>query len=142
MLSKRSACCLVATIAVVGLLCLSSSPAAAQSSGRPTVLQSRHAVSPALRDLVPQPLTHLENEEVAVRQVRPHTPNFKFVDQALQQTQGPLLGSFSGLNFEGIGANGYAPSDDNSAVGKTQVVQWVNVEYEVFDKATGVSLLG
>jgi len=37
---------------------------------------------------------------------------------------------------------GYAPSDDNWAVGKTQVVQWVNVEYEVFDKATGVSLLG
>jgi hypothetical protein len=58
-----------------------------------------------------------------------------------------------GLNFEGVG-NGatnncpsvagttLAPPDTNAAVGDTQVVQWVNVCYAVFDKATGARLLG
>src|SRR5260370_18959394 len=48
-----------------------------------------------------------------------------------------------GLNFEGLGSGfpnyvvNVAPPDTNGAVGKTQYVQWVNLSFAVFDKATG-----
>ena len=31
----------------------------------------------------------------------------------------------------------YWPPDTNAAVGDTQVVEWVNVEYSVYNKSTG-----
>ena len=55
-----------------------------------------------------------------------------------------------GLSFEGLGQGQYgwgshtsvAPPDTNGAVGATQYVQWVNLSFIVFDKATGNKLLG
>src|SRR5437868_10826971 len=52
----------------------------------------------------------------------------------------PLL-NFDGIPFPGVGCN-CAPPDTNGAVGKTQYVQIVNEGYQVFDKATGNSVLG
>ena len=58
------------------------------------------------------------------------------------------VGATVGVNVLGVGVGfqGYtvpdAPTDVNLAVGDTQVVQWVNVSYAVFDKATGASLTG
>ena len=43
--------------------------------------------------------------------------------------------------FPGVGCN-CAPPDTNGAVGLTQYVQIVNEGYQVFDKATGTSVLG
>ncbi|MGB9072068.1 MAG: choice-of-anchor D domain-containing protein [Terriglobales bacterium] len=69
-------------------------------------------------------------------------------DGALQKSFGPLVGATLGLNLLGVG-NGFpgysvpdAPTDVNLAVGDTQVVQWVNVSYAVFDKTTGATLAG
>src|ERR1035441_126652 len=46
----------------------------------------------------------------------------------------------------GVGFLGYtvpdAPTDSNLSVGDTQVVQWNNVSYAVFDKTTGAVLAG
>jgi hypothetical protein len=75
------------------------------------------------------------------------------VDGALQTSQGSLVSASIGLNFEGVGDVGtlscpsivgyyVAPSDVNLAVGDTQVVQWVNVCYAVFDKTTGAVIAG
>ena len=51
-----------------------------------------------------------------------------------------------GLNFAGIPYPGVicscAPPDTNGEVGATQYVQIVNEGYQVFDKATGNSILG
>jgi hypothetical protein len=54
----------------------------------------------------------------------------------------------SGLNFEGLG-NGFpgftvnsAPPDTNGAVGATQVVEWVNTSFEVFNKSNGAAVKG
>jgi hypothetical protein len=66
---------------------------------------------------------------------------------------GPFIGATVGLNFDGVGNNAtnncpsvsraiVAPPDTNAAVGDTQVVQWVNLCYEVFDKATGARIAG
>ncbi|MEO8440258.1 MAG: hypothetical protein ABI540_08565 [Spartobacteria bacterium] len=48
---------------------------------------------------------------------------------------------FDGIAFPGVGCN-CAPPDTNGAVGLTQYVQMVNAGYQVFDKATGDSVLG
>src|SRR6202140_77736 len=69
-------------------------------------------------------------------------------DAALQTSTGNLVSANIGLNLlgVGIGFNGYvvpdAPTDVNLAVGDTQVVQWVNVSYAVFDKASGAVIAG
>ena len=52
----------------------------------------------------------------------------------------PLL-NFDGIPFPGVGCN-CAPPDTNGEVGATQYVQMVNEGYQVFDKATGNSILG
>jgi len=69
-------------------------------------------------------------------------------DGALQTTTGPLVNASIGLNLMGVG-NGFpgysvpdAPPDVNLAVGDTQVLQWVNVSYAVFDKNTGAIIQG
>ena len=83
-----------------------------------------------------------------------------------QQSQGavassaaqPLItplttGATIGLSFEGVGNTPFlncpsvagqevAPPDTNAAVGDTQVVQWVNTCYAVFDKSTGARISG
>ena len=72
---------------------------------------------------------------------------------ASQSLSGPLIGVTVGLSFDGVGENktnncpnvaGFtvAPPDTNGAVGDTQFVQWVNVCYAVFDKATGALIAG
>src|SRR5207302_8875681 len=52
---------------------------------------------------------------------------------------GPIL-NFKGIPYPGVGCN-CAPPDTNGSVGSTQFVQIVNEGYQVFDKATGTSIL-
>ena len=52
----------------------------------------------------------------------------------------PIL-NFAGIPFPGVICN-CAPPDTNGEVGATQYVQIVNEGYQVFDKATGNSILG
>jgi hypothetical protein len=72
---------------------------------------------------------------------------------ALQPLIGPLISATTGLSFEGVGNTSFlncpsvagftvAPPDTNAAVGDTQVVQWVNVCYAVFDKSSGALIAG
>lgn len=72
---------------------------------------------------------------------------------ASQSLSGPLIDVTVGLSFDGVGENqtnncpnvagfAVAPPDTNGAVGDTQFVQWVNVCYAVFDKATGALIAG
>ncbi len=62
-------------------------------------------------------------------------------DPALQkQPLGPL-NIIKGVDFEGIASNMYAPSDSNMAVGPNEIVEVVNVLFQVFNK-TGGSIAG
>ena len=69
-------------------------------------------------------------------------------DLAEQSYVAPPVSAHIELNFEGIpnSANGKAlegvPSDDNLAVGATQVVETINTAWQVYDKATGKSVFG
>ncbi|MFZ0774547.1 MAG: Ig-like domain-containing protein [Candidatus Sulfotelmatobacter sp.] len=69
-------------------------------------------------------------------------------DGALQTYVAPLVSAPIGLNLLGVG-KGFpnysipdAPTDVNLAVGDTQVLQWVNVSYAVFNKTTGALITG
>jgi List-Bact-rpt repeat protein/PASTA domain-containing protein len=78
----------------------------------------------------PRPVSkHLDHVET-VRQARRFAPNM------------PAPGlSFDGIGYPGVSCN-CAPPDPNGDVGLTQYVQMVNDGFQVFDKATGASVLG
>lgn len=79
---------------------------------------------------------------------------------AFQPLTGSLISATTGLSVEGVGQVGgfysapeglncatvsggfLVPPDTNAAVGDTQVVQWVNVCYSVFNKSTGALMAG
>jgi len=76
--------------------------------------------------------------------------------QPLQSPVG-ISGPSVGLNFQGISGDPgspasincpvvsgvqLAPPDTNAAIGDTQIVQWVNICYSVFDKTTGALIAG
>ncbi len=75
------------------------------------------------------------------------------VASAAQALISPAAKATIGLSFEGVGNTPHlncpsvagqevAPPDTNAAVGDTQVVQWVNTCYAVFDKSTGALIAG
>lgn len=82
----------------------------------------RHDVSPPMSSIVP----------VAAHPVVPPRP------AAPPATADPSLV----LNFDGISADGWLVPDTNGAVGATQFVEWINVEYSVYDKTSGALLMG
>ncbi|MGA8301206.1 MAG: choice-of-anchor D domain-containing protein [Terriglobales bacterium] len=57
-----------------------------------------------------------------------------FQDPVAQKQDIGGLVAVKGIDFDGISSNGYAPSDSNMAVGPTEIVEVVNVLYQVFDK--------
>ncbi|HEX7474555.1 MAG TPA: hypothetical protein VF318_01215, partial [Dehalococcoidales bacterium] len=70
------------------------------------------------------------------------------VDTAQQLAPAAPINVAMGLSFPGIGKFDYgfspvaAPPDTTLAVGDTQVVQWVNSDFTVFNKATGALIFG
>jgi len=65
------------------------------------------------------------------------------IDPVAQTKAGAKHPPSAGLNFEGVTApSGRAVPDTNGAVGATQYFQWVNVDFQIFDKTTGNSIYG
>ena len=79
----------------------------------------------------------------------PYIPNnhVDSVDPVVQNTKAPTplipspILNFNGIQFPGVSCN-CAPPDTNGEVGETQYVQMVNEGFQVFDKASGTSILG
>lgn len=69
-------------------------------------------------------------------------------DKALQKLSGLPLETTTMLNFLGLGVGfpgfspAFSPPDPNAAVGLTQIVEWVNVNFAVFNKQTGQLIAG
>jgi len=65
------------------------------------------------------------------------------VDTAVQSAFGPLVMPPPIMNFEGVGnVNGVLPPDTQGDVGLTYYVQWVNLSFDIYDKTTGLSVIG
>jgi hypothetical protein len=130
---------------VVGILALFFSVAltAQDNSLKPTV---NHAVasgiSAPLRDLakLPRAPQYGFHEANPVHRIAKR-PAASVIDRVEQKTAGSSANYTIGINVLGIGNGfpgytiGFAPPDTNMAVGDTQLVQWVNVSYAVFDKS-------
>jgi hypothetical protein len=105
---------------------------------------TRFAVSPPLRELAKLP----PHAPYGIREEMDGGPvhvNFHpgrvlkpGVDPVEQKSSGGPSAISVGLGITGISRRGpYWPPDTNAAVGDTQVVEWVNVEYAVYNKTTG-----
>jgi Protein of unknown function (DUF1573) len=113
----------------------------------------KHDVSPPLRTLkaVPAQRTLIawgKNEDAENRDspnTVSHTPKaVSGIPAPPGQISAQVRAPFSpALNFDGISVtSGRVVPDTNGAVGATQYFQWVNVDFEVFDKTSGASVYG
>jgi hypothetical protein len=156
-----------AVLIAVGLAAMCSLPAWAQSAVRaPQTLSNavvnyplESDVSPPLSVMAAAPFSGTPGVAVIPRPLptkpRSAAPAAGAANAlpAAAVNPGPLIGATVGLDFEGVG-NGatnncpsvagttVAPPDTNAAVGDTQVVQWVNLCYAVFNKTTGALIAG
>jgi hypothetical protein len=107
----------------------------------------RHDTSKPLREIMPLAPKKAREYENPMNFVKKNVPADQ-VDGAVQASAFASVPVTNGLNFEGIGEGlaGYnvnvAPPDTTGDVGLTQYVQWVNLSFAVFDKATGVKTYG
>ena len=130
-------------VSVLAFLCVSQTTSVSAQEvvqkGPRIIYADNHDTSPAIREL---PLGAKERGKALPhrRPGRPHVGNGP--DAALQGSTSPLVTTTNGLSFGGIGATGFAPPDTNASVGATQVVETVNVSYQVFDKSTGAPVFG
>src|SRR5436305_1645286 len=123
----------------------------------PASAENRVQVVPSYHNDVSRPLWQMAAEDVPfAHQEReaaenPKLPNFHkdSPDTAVQHSlllmlapsiPAPIL-NFDGIPYPGVGCS-CAPPDTNGEVGATQFVQMVNEGYQVFNKATGTSVLG
>ena len=113
----------------------------------------KHDVSPPLAEMIrmtpaqPNPFSPRTLDILSTGHEQP--AQFSAVpDAALQEQVLPPVSATLGLNFEGLGLGQYgfvlqaAPPDTNGVVGATQYVQWVNLEFAVFNKNTGALVAG
>jgi hypothetical protein len=154
--------CLVGTLlALLALGLLSGGSASAQGSnqnqiagGLQVVASYQNDVSPPLRDLPAWTGAEFKQQHEANENPKVPYRHHDSADPVIQHSLGAMLDmvaaaanlpgpilNFDGIPFPGVGCN-CAPPDPNGAVGKTQYVQIVNEGYQVFDKATGASVLG
>ena len=115
-------------------------PAVIAQTTMTTGQPSAFGISPPLRDAV-DPGTDIGfHEGLRPQPTPPRGPGASRggVDTVAQRGHGSPASSHRGAQFPGVGASGYAPSDDNIAVGPNHIVQAVNVRYAVFDKSGNI----
>ena len=122
--------------------------AADDASPQPTSHQPvAFAITPPLRELAKMPIEPHYSFHLAhsVRRPNPHPAGpFQFdpVEQNASGTPSTITTGLSLLGLDNAEACGCQPPDTNAAVGDTQVVEWVNVAYQVYNKSTGAVELG
>jgi hypothetical protein len=160
--SKRIAYFSTMVVSALSLIGLYGHRASAQqTSTMPQTISDAVAHAPSHFD-VSLPLSQLTTQAAAQRSrlvmrapMRPKQPKFGSVQEIAAGGGAlmPLISATIGLSFEGVGQTstlncpdvsgfGVVPPDTNAAVGDTQVVEWVNLCYAVFDKSTGALVAG
>jgi len=143
---SRGMLILIAALACILLTAGMLSAQSVPSSNMTVTHPSAFAVSPPLSQISQQALPAAPTIVPLRSQLRPMAPGgaaaARQADEALQTTVGdPLELDDDGrgkAHFPGVGANGYAPSDANLAVGPNHVVQMVNTEIAVYDKSGNI----
>ena len=152
-------CSIAILLALVGLGLFSAGSLSAQapnanqqSSGLTVGASYKNDISPPLRSMPRWKASDLKAEHEANENPKVPYRHHDTPDPVIQKNHVSTLNllapnvpapirNFNGIPFPGVGCN-CAPPDPNGAVGATQYVQIVNEGFQVFDKATGSSLLG
>jgi hypothetical protein len=146
------------TVLCAGAVLLFGVVAAAQNQHSQVLKEVKHDVSPALRTIKPAPAKRapvvggLNEEGAEIREsATQQTEASKAASVAGGYTADPVAQTntnaramtTAGLNFAGVTApSGRAVPDTNGAAGATQYFQWVNTDFEIFNKTTGNSIYG
>src|SRR5579863_5243904 len=136
---------LVLPVAVYCLVSFTLPANAQQFSKHSRVINEiTHDVSLPLSEMAKMvPVPHNLNREVENHEPVIHIKQVGNGDDPVAQTITlPTVSTTGLLNFDGQGADNLAPPDTQGAVGATQYVQWVNVEYNIYNKTTGAKVLG
>ncbi|HWS65117.1 MAG TPA: hypothetical protein VN325_20340 [Steroidobacteraceae bacterium] len=116
--------------------------------GPDAVDAAAHAVSPRVSDMGTVSAPGLEQKREKPLRLLPQATGPEQPDPVVQANAGPYVGTTTPVGYPGVGSGDYgftpnaAPPDPNLAVGATQIVQWVNESFAVFDKSTGALLKG
>ncbi|HEX5760468.1 MAG TPA: hypothetical protein VF121_14880, partial [Thermoanaerobaculia bacterium] len=134
-----------------------AAPALAQGPPGPpaTAVAARHDVSPPLRSIpVRPPLPGQANRAIPIRTpldlAERHRPSPAAPDPVLQSAVGAAATPSPIRNFEGLSDDDNAavlgfrvvPPDTEGDVGASHYVQWINLIFAVYDKATGARVFG
>jgi hypothetical protein len=130
---------LVSRSGSLAVFCLALTGALAFAQTSKTIVRypTGHATSRPLREL---PIDVLGLGDVEAPEPKPIPMSTRGAaapakpDPVLQKEFGPNVSATKGVDFDGIGANGFAPSDVNLAVGPNHIVQTVNVRLAVYSK--------
>ena len=128
---------------VVCCFALTTALAFGQDANTKTIVRypTGHAVSRPLREL---PIDVLGLGDVEAPEPKPIPLGTRGVvspaksDPVVQKDVRPNVSATKGIDFEGIGANGFAPSDVNLAIGPNHIVQTVNVRLAVYNKSGAI----
>ncbi len=145
MRQSRSVCLRLCLAALFVLFSVSVCKAQQVQTGPAVIHEEKHDTSPPLRQLpYVAPVARPAGEMLPVRRpMLPHVSPPNEPDLVLQSIAGAQVAATNILNFDGVNdRDAVAPPDTNASVGATQVVETVNLSYEVFDKNSGSSLLG
>jgi hypothetical protein len=136
---------LAAAVLALGGQALSTLPAKASSANPPLVIQPlKSDTSPALRTLHASAVPPEGKGSQPHRPLHPGRSGAKLPTAAnsIQTTAGAVTIPATSTNFEGVNnIDGVLPPDTNGDVGPNNYVQWVNLHFEIFDRA-GNTLLG
>ncbi len=149
--NRRECGSLSAVVCVsLGLLLLACLPVVAADNSSPQPRSSQavaFAVSQPLRELATLPVKpyYSFHQAHSVRRTNPHPAGPYEFDPVEQTSPGSPSSITPGLNLLGLDNSESCdcqPPDTNAAVGDTQVVEWVNVAYQIYNKSTGAVELG
>ncbi|GBD86933.1 hypothetical protein BMS3Abin03_00858 [bacterium BMS3Abin03] len=114
-----------------------------QPISSPIVIEPiNHDTSIPLRDMEEAPLTPTiwQDGIIPVNTIQGNNGSYQ-PDHSLQVVEGTSGISTIGANFDGVGAQGYAPPDVSGDVGPNHYMQMVNIRFQIWDK-NGTTLYG
>jgi hypothetical protein len=129
---------------------LGAIPAPAPADNLLVLREVKHDRSQPLRDLAASTTSSASAQHVASFPQKTGSPIVSTAPDPVAQvpsgarTSASVLLNFDGLSAADTVASGgpFVPPDTNGAVGASQFVEWVNVTFEVFDKASGAVVMG
>jgi hypothetical protein len=130
-------------VVLAAALLLPTAAATAQVSNPVIGMPVLPAISPPLREIPPIQVTRDPGEtkdrlRLPYKGALPGAVPSRQGDGALQSAPGVSAPTTTGVNFDGLGANGFAPPDSDGKVGPNHFIEWINVNFAIYDKAGAI----